>query len=82
MMLCEGFRGIDPHTNLFRAFSYGRALSAKGDPELVLVGASACRRGLTGRETTRRRPLRTQIGGGMKSGSTSGTRSGTYSRRS
>jgi hypothetical protein len=34
MMLCEGFLGIDPHANLFRAFFSSRALSAKGDPEL------------------------------------------------
>jgi hypothetical protein len=37
VMLCEGFLGIDPHVNMFRAFFYGWALSAKGDPELMPV---------------------------------------------
>jgi hypothetical protein len=37
VMLCEDFLVIDPHANLFRGFFYGRALSAKGDPELTLV---------------------------------------------
>jgi hypothetical protein len=35
--LCEGFLEIDPHVNLFQAFFYGRALSAKGDLELAPV---------------------------------------------
>jgi hypothetical protein len=38
IMLYESFLGIDPHTNLLRAFFYNRALSVKGDPELVPVG--------------------------------------------
>jgi hypothetical protein len=35
--LCEGFLGIDPHVNLFRAF-HGRGLTVKGDSELAPVG--------------------------------------------
>ncbi|RLN28129.1 hypothetical protein C2845_PM05G20460 [Panicum miliaceum] len=36
--LCEGFLGIDPHANLFRTFSYVRALSLKGEGKLAPVG--------------------------------------------
>jgi hypothetical protein len=38
IILYEGFLGIDPHANLFRAFFYGQALLAKGDPKLASVG--------------------------------------------
>jgi hypothetical protein len=37
IMLCEGFLGIDPHTNLFRAFFHGQGLTVNGDPELMPV---------------------------------------------
>jgi hypothetical protein len=36
--LCEGFLGMDPHVNLFRAFFHTRGLSVKGDPKLAPVG--------------------------------------------
>jgi hypothetical protein len=38
IMLYEGFLGIDPHTNIFRAFFHGRRRTVKGDPELTAVG--------------------------------------------
>jgi hypothetical protein len=81
MMLCEGFLGIDPHANLFWAFFYSRALSAKGDPELASVGGFGLHKRVRRPGDYRRTPLRTRTGGGMKSGSTSGTWLGTRSRR-